>query len=51
MMNYNIFIYSWLGARSARFYRQQVLLKEIRALKADVLCCVEMDAFPEHLSR
>lgn len=31
----------------SRFYRLQVLLKEIRSLSADVLCMVELDCFHE----
>ncbi|CAJ1366603.1 unnamed protein product [Effrenium voratum] len=31
----------------SRFYRLQVLIKEIRALRADILCLVELDCFTE----
>ncbi|CAK9098349.1 unnamed protein product, partial [Durusdinium trenchii] len=33
----------------SRFYRLEVLLKEIRSLSADVLCLVELDCFEEQL--
>eukprot|EP00929_Paragymnodinium_shiwhaense_P115401 TRINITY_DN84245_c0_g1_i1.p1 TRINITY_DN84245_c0_g1~~TRINITY_DN84245_c0_g1_i1.p1 ORF type:complete len:395 (+),score=65.86 TRINITY_DN84245_c0_g1_i1:183-1367(+) len=35
------------GPEEGRFYRFQVLLAEIKALRADILCLVELDCFAE----